>query len=328
VAAAADELWAALERFLDRAEVEGIRVHKLGALAGRFRRLRGEPVPPPLAADERGAAVAKLIASPVLERIRSVCEGPLVLVKGPEVARFYPGHARVYGDVDLLVPDPWTVQRALIDDGCVEVGDFFEDAHHLRPLKWPELGLKVEVHKRPSWPKRIAPPAFEELLEAAAPASCAVEGVLAPAPVHHAMILAAHGWKENPLGTLRDLVDVAAASAEIPERELERAADAWGLDRVWRATRRTTEALLEGRSLPLPMRVWARHLESVRERTILETHLRGWLQGFSKVPPRLALLDTRDAVRRELMPKPGERWREKLGRAAGAIRHSGAPSAR
>jgi len=319
-------LWSALERLLDGATLDGIRLHKLGAVAGRFRRLRGEPVPPQLAADERGSAIALLLAPRVLERVRSLVDGPLVLIKGPEVARLYPGRARVFGDVDLLTPDPWAVQRSLLDSGCGEVGDFFEDAHHLRPLKWPDLGLKIEVHKRPSWPKRIPPPPFEELLEAATPAACGVEGVLAVDPTQHALILAAHGWRENALGTLRDLVDVAAVAAALPEQELERAADAWGLGRVWRATRATTDAVLEGRPPPLPMRVWARHLESVRERTVLESHLRNWLQGFSKSPPRVALLDLREALRRELRLRPGEPWRQKLGRAADAVRHPRRPS--
>jgi len=313
-------LWSSVERLLQGRDVEGIRVHKLGALAGRFLRLRGEPVPPALAGDERGATVAAVIVKPTLERIRSVCDGPLLLVKGPEVARLYPGQARVYGDVDLVVPDPWAVQKALVADGCVDAGEFFEDAHHLRPLKWPDLGLKVEVHKHPSWPKRVVPPSFDELFEAAVPAASGVEGVLAVSPAHHAAILAAHGWKENPLGTLRDLVDVAAVAATVPEDELERIVRAWGLERLWRATRRTTEALLAGRPLPFPVRLWARHLESVGERTILETHLRNWLQGFWKSPPRLALQDTRDALRRELRPKPGETWRQKLARAAATVR--------
>ena len=51
------------------------------------------------------------------------------------------------------------------------------------------------------------------------------------------------------------------------------------------------------------------------------------IQGeFWKVPPRLALLDTRDAIRKELLPKPDETWREKVSRAADALRHPGQPS--
>lgn len=320
-----DTLWAGVERILADAEVDGIRVHKLGALAARYRRRRGQPVPPALAGDERGAAVAMLLSRPLLERLRSVCDGPLVLIKGPEVALLYPGQARVFGDLDLLVPDPSAVQRALEAAGFVEAGRFFEDAHHLRPLQLPGLGLKVEVHKRPSWPKLLVPPRLAEILEGAVPAACGVDGIVAPDPRHHALILAAHGWKENPLGTMRDLIDVAAVSAEASEQDLERAAAAWGLDRVWRATRSTTEALLEGRPLRLPVRLWALHLESVRERTVLEDQLRAWLQGFSKLPPRLALKDTRDALRRKLRPAPEEPWGEKLARIAHAVRHPQQP---
>jgi hypothetical protein len=326
VASALDEgIWASVERILTAAEIDGIRFHKLGALAGRFRRRQGEAVPPALAADERGAAVAMVISTPVLQRVRSACDGPIVLVKGPEVARLYPGQARVFGDLDVLVPDPPAVQQALKAAGFVEVGEFYEDAHHLRPLIFPGLGLKVEVHKRPSWPKRLASPSLDEILEAAVPCTSGVDGVVTPDARHHALILAAHGWKENPLGTMRDLIDVAAVSAGIPEHDLDRAARAWGLGRVWTATRGTTEALLEGRSLSLPVRLWAGHLESVRERTILEGHLRGWLQGFWKLPPRLALLDTRDAIRRELLPGPEETWRDKLTRTADAVRHPRQP---
>jgi hypothetical protein len=307
------------------AEVDGIRVHKLGALAGRFQRRRGEPVQPAFAADERAAAVATVISKPVLQRVRSACDGPLVLIKGPEVACLYPGRARVFADLDVLVPDPQAVQRALKAAGFVEVGDFYEDAHHLRPLKLPELGIDVEVHKRPSWPKRLLPPRLDEILEAAVPAAAGVDGVLAPQPLHHALIIAAHGWKENPLGTMRDLVDVAAVCTGIPEQDLDRAARAWGLGRVWSATRSTTDALCGGRPLSLPVRVWAGHLESLRERTTLENHLRGWLQGFWKLPPSSALLDTRDAIRRELLPRPEETWREKLTRTADAVRHARQP---
>lgn len=320
-----DTLWAGVERILAGAAVEGIRVHKLGALAARYRRLRGQPVPRTLAGDERGAAVAMLLSRPLLERIRSACDGPLLLIKGPEVALLYPGQARVFADLDLLVPDPSPVQRALAAAGFVDAGRFFEEAHHLRPLQFPGLGLKVEVHRRPSWPKLLTPPRLDEILEGAVPAACGVEGIVAPDPRHHALILAAHGWKENPLGTMRDLIDVAAVSAGASEQDLERLAAAWGLDRVWRATRSTTEALLEGSPLSLPARLWARHLESVRERTVLEDQLRAWLQGFSKLPPRLALQDTRDALRRKLRRAPEESWRQKLLRAAHAVSHPRQP---
>src|SRR5256885_1116802 len=90
-----------------------------------------------------------------LEPIRSVCGGPLVLVKGPEVARLYPGSARTFGDVDLFAVDAQAAQRALLAAGFVEVDDPepFLDHHHLRPLKAPTVGLRVEVHTAPLWPE-------------------------------------------------------------------------------------------------------------------------------------------------------------------------------
>ena len=49
----------------------------------------------------RIAAIANASAPLLLERIRAICEGPLLLFKGPEVARLYPGSARGFGDLDL-----------------------------------------------------------------------------------------------------------------------------------------------------------------------------------------------------------------------------------
>ena len=303
------------------ANVHGVRVHKLAPLAAWFMHERGEPIPPAFATAERGASVARLAARPLLERIRASCDGPLVLIKGPEVAGRYPGQSRYFFDVDLLVPDPWETQRALLAAGFVEDGEFYEDAQHLRPLRWPLLGLKVEIHKHPSWPKRLEPPRPEEILEAALPSACGVEGIDTADPARHALIVAAHAWKEDPLGTMRDLVDVAALAADASEPELDRLADAWGLGKVWRTTRDTAHAVIEGQPLPRAVRVWARHLETLRERTLLESYLRQWLQGFWKLPPRDAWLETRDAVRRQLRPRAGEPRRRKLRRSAYALLH-------
>jgi Uncharacterised nucleotidyltransferase len=329
---AREALWQAVEHKLAPATLEGIQAHKLGPLAAWYLRARGEAVPPSFFAEERAAAAATLMTRPLLEHVRAGCEGPIVLVKGPEVARLYPGQRRMFVDIDLIVPDASAVQRELLAAGFVEagwqwvmahfpLGEYSEKAHHLRPLKRPELSLKIEIHKRPSWPERLVPPAAAEIVEAAVPSACRVDGILAPDPSHHALIVAAHAWKENPLGVMRDLIDIAALSADVPEDELERAAAAWGLGRVWRATRNTTQALLEGRQLSMPVRLWASHLESLRERTVLESHARGLLQGFSMLPPRRAVLESGDAIGRTFRPHLGEPWRHKLARAFHAVRH-------
>jgi hypothetical protein len=323
--ARAGEPWEGIGRLLRDADVAGIRAHKLGALAARLLRRNGRPVPPALAADQRGAAVAVVMARSVLETIRSLCDGPLVLVKGPEVARLYPGSARTFGDIDLFAPDAQAVQRALLAAGFLEVDDPepFRDHHHLRPLKAPAVGLRVEVHTSPLWPEGTKPPPLEEILEGSVAAGVGVEGISAPDPVHHALILAAHAWSHDPLRTLRDLVDVAALSVGYSEVELARAAEAWGISRVWRTTRAAMRALFEDDPTTIPLQVWARHLRSVRERTVLDNHLMRYLHAFWELPPRAAVVDLRTAFRLTLLPGPGESWREKLARTRRGITHPG-----
>jgi Uncharacterised nucleotidyltransferase len=319
-------LWQAVDRLLDGAEIEGIRAHKLGALAARFRRQRGRPVAPALAGDERGAAAAVVMAQPLLQTIRSVCDGPLVLFKGPEVAHLYPGSARTFGDVDLLAADPQGAQRALIAAGFVEVDEpeVFLEHHHLRPLRSPTLGLKVELHRSPLWPGTTPPP-LDEILERSVPAGVGVDGIAAPEPVHHALLLAGHAWSHDPLRTLRDLVDIAAASVICSERELTQTAAAWGIPKIWQTTRDVFRALFEDRPTTLPLRLWARHLPSVRERTVLDSHLMRWLHVFWELPPRAAVADLRKAARLTLLPTEEDSWREKLARTGRGLRHPRAP---
>jgi Uncharacterised nucleotidyltransferase len=322
-----DTLWRAVGELLAGADVDGIRANKLGALAARLRRRDGRPVPPPLAGDERGAAVAVTMARPLLEHVRSVCDGPLVLLKGPEVARLYPGSARTFGDVDLLAEDAQAAQRALIAAGYTEVDDpdQFVDHHHLQPLKSPLVGLKVELHTAPLWPPGTTPPPLAEILERSVASGVGVDGISAPDPVHHAVMLAAHAWSHDPLQTLRDLVDIAAVSAGCYEVELARTAEAWGIPKVWRTTRGAIAALFEGAPATVPLRIWARHLRPVRERTLLDSHLMRWLHVFWELPPGAAVGDLGAAVRLTLLPAPGESWREKLARTGHSFRHPGEP---
>jgi Uncharacterised nucleotidyltransferase len=322
-----DALWRAVDDLLGGAQVDGIRANKLGALAARLRRRAGRPVPPPLAGDERGAAVAVAMARPLLEHLRSVCDGPLVLFKGPEVAQLYPGSARTFGDVDLLAGDAEAAQRALLAAGYTEVDDpeQFVGHHHLQPLKSPHVGLKVELHTAPLWPPGTKAPPLAEILERSAASGAGVDGIAAPDPVHHALILAAHAWSHDPLRTLRDLVDVAAVSAGGSEAELARTAEAWGIPKIWRTTRGAIAALFEGGPTTLPLRIWARPLRSVRERTLLESHLMRWLHAFWELPPRAAVGDLREAFGLTLLPAPGESWREKLARTGHSFRHPGEP---
>jgi Uncharacterised nucleotidyltransferase len=320
-------LWRAVNELLDGADTAGIRANKLGALAARLRRRAGRAVPPPLAADERGAAVAVTMARPLLEHVRSLCDGPLVLVKGPEVARLYPGSARTFGDVDLLAGDAEAAQRALLAAGYTEVDDpeQFVDHHHLQPLKSPHVGLKVELHTAPLWPPGRTPPPLQEILDRSVPSGVGVAGISAPDPVHHALILAAHAWSHDPLRTLRDLVDVAAVADGCSDAELARTAEVWNIPKIWRTTRTAIAALFEDGPTPVPLRTWARHLRSVRERTLLDSHLMRWLHVFWELPPGAAVGHLGAAFRLTLLPAPGESWGEKVARTRHSFRHPGEP---
>ena len=71
----------------------------------------------------------------------------------------------------------------------------------------------------------------------------------------------------------------------------------------------------------MAIRVFGRHLATVRERTVLENHLLRWLHSFWELPFRRALLRTGGVLRQELLPQPGEAWRDKLVRVRSALLH-------
>ena len=98
-----------------------------------------------------------MTAPALLTRVRAACDGPIVLLKGPEVAERYPQRARGYGDLDLLVPDGAHVQRALVQDGFREVPDpeRFVGVYHLPPLILNGAPLALEIHEAPNWPEGL-----------------------------------------------------------------------------------------------------------------------------------------------------------------------------
>jgi hypothetical protein len=315
-------LWDAVDRLLASADVAGVVAHGLGPLEARRLRRLGEPVPAALVDEERLARVATMTAIPALGRIREVVEGPLVLFKGPEVAFRYPDRARSFVDIDLLAPQGRLVHEALKASGFVEVDDpeLFRDHHHLRPLQAPGLWLKVEVHERPMLPPDVEP-RLADIFEQAVPSILGIDGLSAPHPVHHALLLAAHAWLHEPFHRLRDLVDVAAVSQEASEAELALGARAWGLERIWRTTWSATTSLLGEGSTPLALRLFGRHLPHVRERTVLDNHLQRWLHFFWELPLWSAVRRTGVALRQEVLPAPGESWGEKLTRVRSGLLH-------
>jgi hypothetical protein len=320
-------LWRSVGALIDSASIDGVLAHKLGPLAAGRRRSAGQPVPEAFAAEERAASFAALSATALLQRIRANGDGPIVLLKGPEVAALYPPNGRRFGDIDVLTPDAVGLHRSLREHGFGEVETPFDHSehHHLAPLRWPVIPLHVEVHSSPNWPQGIAAPPVAEILEAAVPSVVGVDGVSAPTKLHHALLLAAHSWAHEPLEALRDLIDVAVLSAQEDGSDLQRVADSWGLGRVWGTTRRAIDALFFDGRRSAALRIWARHLAAVRERTVLETHLQAALHPFWERPAAPAAAESLAAVKADLAPVPGESWGNKLGRIPRAIREAHLP---
>ena len=266
------------------------------------------------------AAFAMLSVRPLLERVREACEGPLVLMKGPEIAIRYPGAARLFIDVDLLTARPRLTHRQLLLAGFVEASgpELLADHHHLPPLRCPGLPLLVEIHGGPNWPDGLKAPAAAEIIGPAVPSGLGIDGILVPDGAQHALLVAAHAWAHEPLRRLRDLVDVRALSATEEPVAIERAARAWRITRLWRTTDRVTDAILGRRRMPFVVGLWAGHLSEQRERTVLENHLRAWVAAYWALPVRSALATTARAMRDDISPAADEGWLDKISRMLSA----------
>lgn len=319
-------IWEAVDRMIDAApDYEALKTQGVVPLAVRRRRKLGLPLSEDLLKAEKLHTFGSLSIPGLLARSLEAHDGPIVLFKGPLVARNYPDGARSSVDLDLIVRDAPAAQRDFRDAGFVEIDEpeLFMDIHHLRPLRWPPLPiLNIELHSRAKWPDGLQAPAVEEILEAAVDAETGVDGILAPDPYHHAMLVAAHGWAHSPLRSLRDLLDVAVIAEGLDRDELARLARRWDLDRVWKTTIMAIDHLFGERRRPMSTRLWAPHLAEARERTVFESHLEHWIAPFWGLPPRQALAEGGGSLWWELKPVNGEPWRDKLSRTWQATRRS------
>jgi hypothetical protein len=249
----------------------------------------------------------------------------MVLMKGPEIAAHYPDPSlRPFRDLDLLVPDAEDAQRALLAAGFVAAGspEPYVDLHHLQPLHWPGSPLLVELHDRPKWPAGLRPPSRAELFAGAVPGKTGVPGVLALAPEHHALAIAAHAWAHAPLARLVHLVDLAAVTAGVDREALDRTAASLGIRRLWRASIAAADALFEGGPPPWTLSLWARNLRAAREPTVLESHLARWLPPWWALAPLDALRANAHTLTREVGPRHEEPWGRKGRRTLRAFRNA------
>jgi hypothetical protein len=318
-------LWDGVDRLLDRLDPEPTGDHGLGPLAARRDRQRGEEPPERIFREERAARTAALVAPVLLARARAAYDGPLLLVKGPELTRCYPDGARGLGDLDLVAADAERAQAALLAAGFREVPGTppldYGRHHHLHPLMWPGLALPIEIHRRPMWPAGLRAPSMRELFDAARPAELGVEGLLVPHPHHHAVLVAAHAWGEVPMRKARELVDVLALVDDDERDEVSALARAWDFERPWRKTLAAADWLLRDGPAPWFVHTWGRYLRDLREPTVLEMHVQEWLAPFSLAPLPTALRLSGAALLRDVRPREHEGWSAKRRRAVRAVVH-------
>jgi hypothetical protein len=319
-------MWDRVDALLENAPHEpALRLHRVELLEARRRRANGLPVGL-LAPDVATALACDLAAVPVLQRVRDAWDGPLVFHKGAEVSLDYPGpRLRRFCDLDLLTDDAEGAQAALLAAGFEEVDDpdVYRDIHHLRPLWWPGLPLMVELHMRPKWADGVPGPATDELIASAVPSRLGVDGVATLPPAQHTLVLAAHAWSHQPLGRLGNLIDVAVTLQRADEAEVDALARRWGCARMWRATRAAIGAVLEGDRRSAGVALWARHLRGVRERTVLEWHVKGALAPVWGLPRRRVPAALLAEVRATARPEGVEPWPDKVRRAGLALRNAG-----
>lgn len=324
--------WERVEQLADRApRIADLRFHRLELVAARRLRERGADVPPELGDAERLAAVMSMAAPVVLRRARAAYDGPMALMKGPEIAVRYPDAAlRPYRDLDLLVGDAAAAHRALLHAGFAPAGMWAPHAerHHTQPLHWPGLPIGVELHRATHVPAGMRAPTARQLLADVVPARFDGGGVDAPSPAAHTLVVAAHAWVHEPLGRIGQLVDVALLASEADPDELAQLARHWGFERLWRVTSRAIEVLLHcgGRSTAA-MRVCAPHLRDARERTLLERHVEELASPLFGLRARPAIAASASVATRLLRRGDEETWAHKARRtlrAAGdaRLRHS------
>jgi hypothetical protein len=147
--------------------------------------------------------------------------------------------------------------------------------------------------------------------------------VSALAPAAHALVQAAHGWSHDELGRLGNLIDVAVTLQRADESEAAALARRWGCSRLWRTTRAAIGDVLEGTGRSMAVSLWARQLREVRERTVVEWHVKTALAPVWGLPRRRVLAAVVARAHATATPAELESWPAKVRRARLASRNAG-----
>jgi hypothetical protein len=325
-------VWDRVAELVDRApSVQSLMAHRLHLVAARVWHSRGLAVPADLQVEARRAAMIAVAAGPLLERARAAYGGKLMLMKGPEAAARYrdPGD-RFFCDLDLLADDASAAQHGLLKAGFVQCGNpvAYDQAQHLCPLTWPGIPLFIELHRRPSSPTWLPRPTADEILNRAVPSATGVDGLLAPAPSVHALLLLAHSWAEAPLGRLADLIDVAAVLPRDGRAGAAELARDWGWEGMWRIALGAVDAVLGDNRGPASLSVWARHLTRARDRSVLENHIARVAAPAWALPVSRAHVAIASAIKVTATRRDDELWADKLRRSGLAVAHAFMPKSR
>jgi hypothetical protein len=287
--------WPELFAMIDRHPAErGLRFHGLAPLAVAHWRDVGRPIPSTVASAQAEQAALALEAERLVRHSRGVIDGPLMLIKGLEVAARYPDPTlRALRDVDLLVPDALSAQDALLAAGYLKQKGAgialhprsYDDLHQLCPLEYPGMSLPIEMHRHPHWPTWARPPTFDELYECAVPSRLCIDDLVVPGVEHHALLVLAHSWARQPFEQLSQLVDFALLVEECDRSELRRIATRWRLDRLLGVADRAVESLLLSRGQdPLVMRWFAPHLRSLSVASHARRQVNRYLGSVAVIP--------------------------------------------
>jgi hypothetical protein len=328
---AAAGLWEGVDAVIDRTDSLGdLRAHRLELLAARRWRELGREIPEELLEEEFRSAWRFAAAKAVLRDAVAACDGPLLVLKGPHTASFYPApQLRPFSDVDVLAAEPERAHASLLAAGFQPVGfddEYYVGLHHLRPLLDRDRRVAIEIHRYPNWFSWSDPPDRQELLAAAENDVLGIPGLLGLTPEYHALVLAAHAWVELPFRRLSDLLDVAAVAAAADMRSIAPLARRWGMERVWRTTIAAADAMFRGGEVPTALRVCAANFLGMRDRTVQETHVRRLVATFWALPPLKAFAQFAHGVALTALPSPSDTWSSKLARGRLALRHRSQPS--
>jgi hypothetical protein len=326
------QLWGGIDRILERnRDPAGLLIHGLGPIAAWRLWERGEAVPDALARQARNAAFVSMAAPSLLRTVREILDGPVILLKGAEVATYYPTPIlRPYGDIDLLVPDLDDAEQRLRRAGFQAIGPedhLIPGHHHDRPLRLPGTSLPIELHRDPGWLSWATPPSPSELFARAVPSRTDVDGILALPALDHLMLLASHSWRHGPFHTYLQLVDIAILASEVDAETALKTARSWGLEEVWCSTLAAIDVLIHGnqdfdRRIH---RLWSRHLAALRERNLLEHYLSQWSRGIAAPTTRGKVSTMTADFRFAFGTRPWQTRQQKLRRIALALRRSRLP---